>query len=135
MYFSVNVSFASLPLFLPTIISEIGKFTTIQAQGLTAPPYVLVFFMILITSYISDRTRLRGPYITGAALVAAVGFILLATCKGTVPRYVGVYLAVQIFVCVSLLLTWTANMHATESKRAGGYVILALLGQCGPLLG
>jgi len=135
MYFSVNVSFASLPLFIPTIISEIGAFTTIESQGLSAPPYVLVFVTILLASHYSDKCRLRGPFITVASLVAAVGFILLATTEGKVARYLGVFLAVQIFVCVSLLLAWTSNMHATESKRAGGYVVLGFLGQCGPLLG
>jgi hypothetical protein len=34
-----------------------------------------------------------------------------------------------------MLLTWTSNLHASQSKRAGGYVILATVGQCGPLLG
>jgi hypothetical protein len=32
-------------------------------------------------------------------------------------------------------LAWTANIHASDSKRSGGYVILGFIGQCGPLLG
>lgn len=89
MYFSTNVSFASLPLFVPTIISEIGTFSTVQAQGLSAPPYALCFFVILFVSWMSDRTQLRGPYITGAAVTAAVGFLLLAVTKSPVARYIG----------------------------------------------
>lgn len=50
MYFSCNVSFASLPLFLPTIISQMGTFTQIQSNGLSAPPYVFCFFVILAVS-------------------------------------------------------------------------------------
>lgn len=38
-YFGCNVCFASLPLFIPTIISEMGVFTQIQSNGLSAPPY------------------------------------------------------------------------------------------------
>ena len=153
MYFSVNVSFASLPLFVPTIISEIGTFSTVQSQGLSAPPYALCFFVILLVSWTTDKLNLRGPFITGAALVAAVGFILLATCKTPVARYIGilhlspasvpaanpptpgVFLAVEVFVCVSILLSWVANIHSSESKRTGGYIILQAIGQCGPLLG
>lgn len=89
MYFSVNVSFASLPLFVPTIVSEIGTFTTVQAQGLSAPPYALCFFVILGVCWMTDKFRIKGPFITAAALVAAVGFILLATCKSPVARYIG----------------------------------------------
>lgn len=47
----------------------------------------------------------------------------------------GVFLAVEVFVCVSVLLSWVSNIHASESKRTGGYVILQAIGQCGPLLG
>ncbi|TQS31959.1 hypothetical protein Golomagni_07744, partial [Golovinomyces magnicellulatus] len=42
MYFSCNVSFASLPVFLPTILNDMG-FSGLEAQGLSAPPYFLSF--------------------------------------------------------------------------------------------
>lgn len=135
MYFSINVSFASLPLFVPTIISEMGSFNTVESNGLSAPPYALCFFAILILCWLSDRYRMRGPFCGGAALVAAVGFIIQATTTGAGPRYFGVFLSVQIFCSVALVLAWTANLHASESKRAGGYAILSTIGQCGPLLG
>ena len=135
MYFSCNVSFASLPLFLPTIISEIGAFTTIQSNGLSAPPYLLCFFTIISLSFLSDKLRLRGLFCGGAALVAAIGFILQASVESGAVRYFATFLSVNIFCSVALLLAWTANLHATESKRAGGYTILATIGQCGPLLG
>lgn len=135
MYFGYNVSFASLPLFLPTIISEIGTFSPVQSNGLSAPPYLLVFFTIIIITFLSDRLRMRGPFILLCSWVAGIGFILQATTTNAVPRYIGTFLAVQIFVCVPLTLAWVANIHQTESKRAGGNVILATIGQCGPVLG
>lgn len=78
---------------------------------------------------------MRGPFCGFAALISAIGFIVLATTDGVASRYIGVFLAVQIFASVALLLAWTANMHASESRKAGGYTILATIGQCGPLLG
>lgn len=45
------------------------------------------------------------------------------------------FLSVNIFASVALTLAWTANLHASESKRAGAYTVLATIGQCGPLLG
>lgn len=135
MYFSCNVSFASLPLFVPTIISELGAFTSIQSNGLSAPPYLLCFFVILLLTFLSDRFRMRGPFSAFAAVVAAIGFILQATTTSVAARYFGVFLSIQIFASVALTLAWVANMHANESKRAGAYSILATIGQCGPLLG
>lgn len=135
LYFSTNVSFASLPLFVPTIIAEMGTFSTIQSQGLSSPPYVLCFFVILLNAILSDRFQMRGPFIAGPALLAFIGFVLLATTESTATRYLGVFLAVLIFVSVSIILCWVANIHSNESKRTGGYVVMSLIGQCGPLLG
>ena len=36
---------------------------------------------------------------------------------------------------MALVLSWVANTHATDSKRAAGLAILATGGQCGPVLG
>jgi MFS family permease len=135
MYFGCNVCFASLPLFVPTIISEMGTFSTIQSNGLSAPPYVLCFLAIVGTAFISDRLQMRGIFVAGPALLAAVGYIILGTTSSTGPRYFGLFLAVLIFVSVAMTLTWVGNTHATDSKRAVALAILATGGQCGPVLG
>lgn len=135
MYFGCNVCFASLPLFIPTIISEMGAFTAIQSQGLSAPPYLLCWIAIVGTSFFSDRVGVRGPFVAGAATIAAIGYILLGTSTIVAVRYFGLFLAVWIFVSVALILSWVGNTHATDSKRAGALSILATGGQCGPVLG
>lgn len=135
IYFGCNVSFASLPLFVPAIIAEIGAFPGVESNGLSAPPYLFCFLVILPVNYLADRLHVRGPLVSGFGLVSAIGFLLLATTTGAAPRYIGVFLAINIFVCVSLLLAWVTNMHANESKRSGGWAIFQTLGQFGPLLG
>ncbi|EOD48603.1 putative mfs transporter protein [Neofusicoccum parvum UCRNP2] len=135
MNFSCNVSFASLPLFLPTIISELGTFSTIKSNGLSAPPYLLCFLLIIVTAYTSDRLRLRGPFATFSALMSATGFIILGSATSVTARYIGIFFAVQIFVTVAVVLVWNANTNETGSKRAGGLWIMMTVGQCGPLLG
>ena len=132
---SSNVSYASLPLFVPTIIREMGTWDSATSNGLSAPPYLLCFFYINTVCWLSDRFKMRGPFCALSALIGAIGFIILATAFKSGVRYFAIFLAVQIFASVALLLAWTANIHATESKRAGGYVVLATIGQCGPLLG
>lgn len=134
-YFGINVCFASLPLFVPTIINDMGSFTTIQSQGLSAPPYLLTFFLILAVTWISDHVGVRGPFVAGFGLVAAIGYIILGTATGTAVRYFALFLSTMIFVCVAQLNVWVANTHATDSKRAGALAICATFGQCGPVLG
>lgn len=120
---------------MPSIIAEIGVFTTIQANGLSAPPYIFCFLVILAVNFTADKLRIRGPFISFFGLVAALGFILLAVEHNPAARYIGVYLAILIFVSVSLMMSWVTNMHSTESKRTGGWAVFQTLGQCGPLLG
>ena len=135
MYFSTNVGFSSLPVFLPTIIAEMG-FTPIQAQGLSAPPYFLAFLAVVGSTFVADRTGQRGLTIMVLSLIGAVGYIMLATSHTVAVRYTGTYLAaIGVFPSIINVLPWTLNNQGSDSKRAGGIVILNLIGQCGPLLG
>lgn len=135
MNFCNNISFASLPLFLPTIVSEMGSFTEVQSNGITAPPYLLCFILIIVASIVSDRLRLRGPCCALFAILAAIGFILLGTTTSVRLRYFGTFLAVMIFVNTSITLIWNSNTNSTGSRKAGGLWIMMTVGQCGPLLG
>lgn len=134
-YFGCNVCFASLPLFVPTIISQMGAFSTIQSNGLSAPPFFLCWIVICSVAWISDRIGVRGPIVALFGLVGATGYIILGTTTGVAPRYFALFLSVLIFVSVAHLLMWVGNNHATDSRRAAGLGILATMGQCGPVLG
>ncbi|KAK5735750.1 hypothetical protein LTR17_007922 [Elasticomyces elasticus] len=133
--FSTNVSFASLPLFLPTIISEMGSFSVLEANAYSAPPYLVAFVSIISMTFLSDRYGVRGPFAVFFALVAAAGYLILALTTDTAPRYAGIFLVVLIFTTVAFILVWNANSNETESKRAGGVWIVQCVGQCGTLLG
>jgi len=135
MYFGCNVTFASLPVFLPTIISEMGAFTAVQSNGLTAPPYVFCFIVIVACAFASDRLRNQGYFVAVNAFIAAVGFLIMAVTTGVAVRYFAIFLCSLIFVSVAIILAWVTNNSGTDSKRAGGLWILATGGQCGPILG
>lgn len=112
MYFSCNVSYSSLPVFLPQILIEFGpQFAShITAQGLSAPPYFLAFVLVILTTHIADRTAQRGITIMVMSAIGAIGYILLATTESAGPRYTGVYFAAAgIFSCVGNILPWTLN--------------------------
>jgi hypothetical protein len=50
--------------------------------------------------------------------------------------YFAIFLcACGIFPCIGLLLPLTASMHEDDSKRGAGFLLLNLIGQCGPFLG
>lgn len=139
MFFSCNVAFSSMPVFLPTIIREMGWSTT-MSQALSAPPYLISFGVVLFTSYASDKAKSRSPFIIFHALLAATGYVLifLAGALGLPGwiRYLGVYPATAgFFSCVTLIITWTLNNQASDSAKGTGVALLQYFGQCGPLLG
>ena len=135
MYFSVNVSFASLPVFLPTILKGMG-FSDINAQGLSAPPYFLAFIISLASTYITDRAGQRGIVIIVTSLTGAIGYTILATVKGVAPRYFAVFLAAAgMFPAIFNIAPWVINNQGSDTKRGIGIVLLQMFGCCGPLLG
>lgn len=109
MYFSCNVSFASLPVFLPTILSEMG-FSAVDAQGLTAPPFFLSFLVTLVTPWIADRTQQRGIMLIFLTIIGGVGYVILATTKSVGARYFGVFMAAGgIFPSIANILPWVLS--------------------------
>lgn len=135
MFFSLNVSFASLPVYMPTIIEDMG-YSSVNAQGLSAPPYIFTFFLVLAASYFSDKMRVRSLFIMGITLLGCVGFLLLAFIDTTGVRYFACFLvAAGVFPNIPLLIAWSGNMHGSDSKKGLGFVLLQAVGQCGPLLG
>ncbi|KIW10855.1 hypothetical protein PV08_10154 [Exophiala spinifera] len=135
MYFSCNVSYSSLPVFLPTILNEMG-FSSINAQGLSAPPYFVSTIVTIATCYIADRTRQRGLMITFLSVVGGTGYILLATCKPVAPRYFGTFLCASgVFPAIANILPWVVNNQGSDTRRGMGIMLLNLVGQTGPFLG
>ncbi|KAF2495737.1 MFS general substrate transporter [Lophium mytilinum] len=135
MYFSCNVSFSSLPVFLPTILKEMG-FSSVNAQGLTAPPFFVSFLLTVGTTYIADRTQQRGYVLMVLTVVGGIGYVILATAHNVGARYFGVFLAAAgIFPAIANILPWVLNNQGSDTRRGAGIVLLNLIGQCGPLLG
>lgn len=110
MYFSANVSYASLPVYLPTILKDMG-YSSIDAQGLSAPPYFMAFLFAMITTFIADRTQQRGLVLIITSLVGGIGYIVLATVTTVGVRYFAVFLAsAGVFSTIPNILAWTLSM-------------------------
>lgn len=92
MYFCGNVTYSSLPVFLPTILEDMG-YTAINAQGLSAPPSFTAFLFALITTWIADKTQQRCLVIMVTSIVGGVGYIILATVDTVGVRYFATFLA------------------------------------------
>lgn len=140
MFFSCNVAFSSMPVFLPTIIQEMG-WESITAQGLTAPPYLFAFLVVLTTAYYSDRLQSRSSFIILHSVLATLGYGTIALSgyyksTNTTVRYMALYpAAAGFFSAITIIITWTINNQETDSKKGTGMAVLNVIGQMGPLVG
>lgn len=128
MYFSVNVSYASLPVYLPTILAKMG-YSSINAQGLSAPPYFAAYLFANITTFIADRTQQRGLVLIITSLVGGIGYIVLAMVTTVGVRYFAVYLAAAgVFSTIPNILAWTLS---TSTKLLNRFSILLFFRKTG----
>ena len=85
-------------------------FTSINAQGLSAPPYFVSFLITIGSAFIADRIQQRALVITVLSLVGMLGYILLAVCTSVGPKYFGVFLAAAgVFPAIANILPWVLN--------------------------
>ena len=139
MFFCCNVAFSSLPVFLPTIVEEMG-YSAIASQALSAPPYLVAFFIVLITAWLSDHFRTRSTFVIFHALLATVGYAMMAVAgsmhASPFVRYIGVYpAATGFFSAITIIITWTINNQMSDSGKGTGLAMLNYIGQLGPLVG
>lgn len=136
--FSLNIAFSSLPVFLPTIVSNMG-FTSLAAQGLSAFPNLSAFAVVLTTAYLSDRLRVRSWPLVCHALLAATGYALLALAPDATPhwfRYLALFpITAGFFSAVTMVIVWTINNQESDEGKAVGSSVLQVFGHVGSLVG
>ena len=89
----------SFSLFLPSILKELG-WQSVKAQGLTVPPNMVAFFLVVITAHFSDKLKVRGPFMIGGATVGIAGYIMLLASKKASVRYGGTFLVASgVYPC------------------------------------
>lgn len=76
MYQSLNVALSSISVFLPSIIKTLG-YTNAKAQLMTVPPYATAGVVMLIVAKVSDRMKMRGPFVAGVLVLSAIGYTIL----------------------------------------------------------
>lgn len=139
MFLNCNIAFSSMPVFLPSVINEMG-YSARSSQALSAPPFLLSFATVLLTAYLSDHSQSRSPYIIFHALLACTAYALISAggyfSWPHALRYILIYPACAgFFSAITIIITWTMNNQQSETGKGVGMTILNVVGQCGPLIG
>jgi len=115
-------------------------YSAVQAQGLAAPPHLFAFVVVLVTSFVSDRLQSRSTPIIVHAVLAMVGYMLLALAPtmhlSTSAQYLCIFpITAGFFSAVTTVIVWTVNNQQSEEGRGSNVALLNVIGQLGPLVG
>jgi MFS family permease len=92
LFFDTATITYALAYFMPAILKDGLGFTTIQAQCLTAPPYVFAGLNMYLTGWVGDKYHMRGPIIIYNMLLCITGLPIVGWAKGNPVRYFGIFL-------------------------------------------
>ena len=115
-------------------------YSNLAAQGLSAPPYLAAFLIVLLTAFLSDHYRSRSTFVIFHALLGTCGYLMIAVAgwreASIAWRYAGIFPAsAGFFSAITIIITWTINNQDSDSKKGTGVAMLNLIGQLGPLVG
>ena len=122
------------------MLSNSMGYSELTSQALSAPPYLVAFFVVIGTAYLSDRYRNRSTFVCFHALLGAFGYLIMAVAgwKEASPawRYAGLFPAASgFFSAIAIIMTWTINNQESDSRKGMGMAMLSTIGQLGPLVG
>lgn len=139
-FWAFNLMASTLPgyaysYFLPIILKQGMGFSTAKSQLLSAPPYVLAAIMCYVSGTLSDRLRLRGPFIAVHQIITVAGMLITAFAKNNAARYFGTFLGIGFLqYCVPAVLTFQANNITSHSKRSVGSAVVIIGGGIGGII-
>jgi MFS family permease len=130
---AITLFCCSIPLFgfgtfLPSIIKGLG-YTSLQANYLTIPVYVLSTITLATATFLSDWLKKRTPVLLTMLLPVIVGYIIVCSTASHAAGYFAMFLCgsgIYAFNC--LLLTWVSNNLAPDYKRSVGVPLFICLG-------
>ncbi|KAJ2964670.1 hypothetical protein NQZ79_g563 [Umbelopsis isabellina] len=119
IFFCGSVPNTSISNFLPTIISGMGYSNKLDANLMSAPPYVCAVAVVILVAHSSDRFSDRAYHAIGGAVVCLVGYILLVSITGNSARYGAVCLSVAgVFVINPIVNAWLTGNIAPGMKKS-----------------
>lgn len=134
-FHTMSLPLYTLSLFLPTIITEL-KFEAAEAQLLTIPPYAFATILTIIVAILSEKYKMRAPFIMASSTLAIVGYIILLSAEHPGVSYVGIHFATGgIYPATAIVLSWPANNVSGQTKRATATALMISVGNLGAILG
>ncbi|KAJ3840338.1 MFS general substrate transporter [Lentinula raphanica] len=124
IYMSLIGPLYGITLFLPTIISDFGEFSTAISQLLTVPPYIFATLVLGFFAYYSDKIMMRSPFILAAQILCLIGFSINIANVSSGAKYFGTFLIVAgSYSGFPGIVAWLGNNLSGQYKRGVGMAL------------
>src|SRR5262249_36897886 len=135
IYFTVAIGSNASGANFPTIIKkQFADLSTVQIGLLSALPHVCAIVGMSLLGMSSDRRHERRWHLAAAALLAAIGWGLIAWNTAPLVTLIGLCLA-QTGMMSMLPIFWTLpTMFLTGAAAAGGIALINSVANLGGLL-
>jgi MFS family permease len=136
MFFLQNLVSTVLAYFLPIILQGGMGFDSNQAIILSQPPYYYAVIPVILSSWVGDRYRRRGPVIIFNSLCLIAGFCMFGFSTQVTVRYIGVFLSTGAYVSNwAALNSYQANNITGQWKRAATAAAVTAMNGLGGVAG
>ncbi|PPR00405.1 hypothetical protein CVT26_009690 [Gymnopilus dilepis] len=120
IYMSIVGPTFAITIFLPTIINSFGHSPTIS-QLLTVPPYIFAALLLLTFAHVSDRIKMRSPFIFLGLVLGLIGFSINISNAPNSVKYFGIFLCIGGgYAAFPGGIAWLSNNLAGQYKRGIG---------------
>ncbi|TFK39755.1 MFS general substrate transporter [Crucibulum laeve] len=134
-FMMINISFQGLSLFLPTVINTLGKFTTVNAQLRTVPPYLFGTVWAIANAYGAYRMKQRAIPIIASVMFMVLGYAISIGTKDPHARYAACFFSVAGgSPSGPMLVTWATDNAAPDTMRAVTTAIIPSIGALGSII-
>lgn len=121
--------------FLPTIIKNLGDWSTAEVQALTIPCYCLGAISYVVAARLSDSQQKRGLYSVVFGIISVIGYGILISDSSTGVHYFGCFMvAVGLYVVVGIPLAWLPSNQPRYGKRATATGLQLTVGNCSGIM-
>lgn len=86
MYMSATIGAYAFSFFLPIILQKSLHYSTSASLLLSAPPFLFAVVFSMVMSWLSDRYRMRGPFVVIQGAVGVIGLGMVGYLKAPAPR-------------------------------------------------
>ncbi|KAF9269209.1 MFS general substrate transporter [Marasmius fiardii PR-910] len=132
----LNVTFQGLSLFMPTVLTfPVGRFTVVESQLRTVPPYLLGSVWAIFCGYSSFRLNHRTGFVLISNVFMVIGYAIAIGTREPHARYAACFLSIAGATSAGpMVLAWATGNAAPDTVKAVTSALLPSIGGLGSII-